>query len=342
MPRVRGPGAGLGMAGLSAAAFSTSGPFGLSLTAAGWSPGAAATVRAGVAAVLLAVPAVVSLRGRWQQLRRCAGLVTAYGLVAVAGCQVCFFNAIQHLSVGMALVLEYLAPVLVVGWLWARHGQRPGRAMVAGSVLALAGLTLAVGLADGHRADPAGIAWALAAAAGLAVYFVLSARGAGGLPSVALASAGMGVGAIALAILGAAGTLPMHAVFGTVRLAGHPTSWLVPAAGLAAVATGVADVTGIAAARTLGARLASFAALSEVVFAVLGAWLLLGQRPALTQAAGGLLILAGVAAVHSGTTPPPASPPCFAVPRYPRPAACRPHPAGLSRGLPSAHHQEEP
>ena len=79
MPRVRRPGAGLGMAGLSAAAFSTSGPFGLSLTAAGWSPGAAVTARAGVAAVRLAAPAAVSLRGRWREVRRRARLVTAYG-----------------------------------------------------------------------------------------------------------------------------------------------------------------------------------------------------------------------------------------------------------------------
>ena len=157
MPRVRRPGAGLGMAGLSAAAFSTSGPFGLSLTAAGWSPGAAVTARAGVAAVLLAAPAAVSLRGRWREVRRRARLVTAYGLVAVAGCQVRFFNAIRHLPVGTALLLEYLAPVLVAGWLWARHGQRPGRATMAGSVLAMTGLLLVIGLAGSHQAGPSAL-----------------------------------------------------------------------------------------------------------------------------------------------------------------------------------------
>jgi drug/metabolite transporter (DMT)-like permease len=313
------------MAGLSAAAFSTSGPLGRSLTAAGWSPGAAVTARIGIAAVLLAGPAALSLRGRWHVLGRKAGLVTAYGLCAMAGCQVSFFNAIQHLPVGVALLLEYLAPVLVAGWLWARHGQRPGRATAAGSVLAMLGLVFTLGLAGGHRLDPVGIAWALAAAIGLAVYFMLSADDAGALPPVALASAGMGVGAIALACLGVTGALPMHAAFGSVQLAGHRMSWLVPAIALAVVATAVADVTGIAAARTLGARLASFAALSEVVFAVLTAWLLLGQRPAVTQFAGGILILAGVAAVRADTRQPAAQPPDLAVrgavTDRPRPAA---------------------
>lgn len=309
MPWTRRAGAGLGMAGLSAAAFSTSGPLGRSLTAAGWSPGTAVATRAGVAAVLLALPAALSLRGRWRELRRHAGLAGAFGLVGVAGCQAAFFNAIQHLPVGMALLLENLAPVLVAGWLWAWHGQRPGRATVAGSALALAGLVLALGQASDSRAGLAGIVWALAAAAGQAAYFVLSAKDADGLPPVALASAGMGAGAIALAGLGVAGALPLHAAFGTVALAGHRMSWLVPAAGLAVVATAAAEVTGITAARTLGARLASFAALSEVVFAVLAAWLLLGQRPALTQLAGGTLILAGVAAVHSDTAAPARYPP---------------------------------
>jgi len=101
-------------------------------------------------------------------------------------------------------------------------------------------------------------------------------------------------------------TVPMQAVFGTVQLAGHHMSWLVPAAGLAVVAMAVADVTGVAAARTLGPGLASFAALSEVIFAVLTAWLLLGQRPAVTQLAGGVFILAGIAAVHADTRPRPA------------------------------------
>jgi hypothetical protein len=93
MPRRRRPGAGLGMAGLSAAAFSTSGPLGRALTAVGWSPGAAVATLAGVAAAVLAVPAVLLLRSRWQDLWRHAGLAVAYRLLGVAGCQVCFFNA---------------------------------------------------------------------------------------------------------------------------------------------------------------------------------------------------------------------------------------------------------
>ena len=59
-------------------------------------------------------------------------------------------------------------------------------------------------------------------------------------------------------------------------------------------------VTGIAAGRRLGSRLASFVALGEVLAAVIWAWLLLGELPRPVQLAGGLLVLAGVVVVKLG------------------------------------------
>lgn len=134
-PSAPGPSAapGLGLAVFSAAAFSTSGVFASSLLSAGWTPGAAVTVRLVLAAAALTAPAVLALRGRWRLLARGAGRVTAYGLVAVTGSPLCYFNAVAHLSVGVALLLEYLGSLLVVGWLWLRHGRRPGRLTIAGT-----------------------------------------------------------------------------------------------------------------------------------------------------------------------------------------------------------------
>ena len=129
-PRVTpsGPGgAGLALAVLSAATFGTSGTFASSLIQAGWSPAAAVLTRIAVSALILTAPALVQLRGRWHLLRRAAPRVAAYGLIAVAGCQLFYFNAVQRIPVGVALLLEYLGTVLVVGWLWLRHGERPRR-----------------------------------------------------------------------------------------------------------------------------------------------------------------------------------------------------------------------
>jgi drug/metabolite transporter (DMT)-like permease len=64
------------------------------------------------------------------------------------------------------------------------------------------------------------------------------------------------------------------------------------------VAAAVAYVTGIGAARRLGAKLGSFVAMAEVLFAAGFAWILLNQVPTGLQLLGGLLILAGVVAVR--------------------------------------------
>lgn len=289
--------AGLALAVLSAATFGTSGTFATSLHDTGWSPGAEVTARLGLAALALTVPAVYSLRGRWSDLRRAAGRVVLYGLLAVAGAQLFFFNAVNHLSVGVALLLEYLGTILVVGWMWARHGHRPRRLTAAGAALAVLGLMLVLDITGSVRIDLVGVLWGLGAAVGLATFFVLSA-GEDPLPPVAMAWAGMAVGTVALLVAGVTGVQPLNASTRPVDLAGYRVSWLVPVLGLALVAAAFAYVVGIAAVRRLGSRLAAFVGLTEVLFAVLWAWLLLGQLPARVQILGGAVVVAGVALVR--------------------------------------------
>ena len=291
--------AGLTLAAASAATFGTSGTFASSLIRAGWSPAAAVLARIAVAALVLTGPALLQLRGRWTLLRRGAGRAAAYGLVAVAGCQLCYFNAIERMPVGVALLLEYLAGVLVVGWLWLRHGQRPRRLTVTGAVTAIAGLAMVLGLAGSVRVNPAGVTWALLAAVCLAIYFLLSAAGGPEpLPPIVMAWAGLCAGTIILAVLGWIGAVPMTAATRNVEFLGRQVSWLVPVLGLSVVAAAFAYVAGIGAARRLGPKLASFAGMAEVLFAIAFAWLLLGQLPSAVQFAGGALILAGVTLVR--------------------------------------------
>jgi drug/metabolite transporter (DMT)-like permease len=313
MPNGPLPGTGIMLAVLSAATFGTSGAFATSLVDAGWTPAAAVAVRIAAAALILTGPALAQLRGQWELLRRGAATVAAYGLAAVAGAQLFYFNAVSHLSVGVALLLEYLGTFLVVGWLWLRHGQRPRRMTVAGGVIAVLGLLLVLDLLGSHRLDPIGVLWGLGAATGLAVYFVLSSATDVQLPPLVLAWGGMTVGAAALIGFGAIGVLPMHAALTDVSLLDHQVSWIVPVLGLSVLAAVVAYLAGIGAARRLGAKVASFVGLTEVLFAVLFAWLLLGQVPAVVQLAGGVLVVAGVALVRidelrGPAASPPASP----------------------------------
>lgn len=303
-----GRSAGLGLALTSAATFGTSGAFAGSLLTAGWTPGSAVTVRVVVAALVLTVPALVLLRGHLARLRRGAGSTVVYGVAAVAGAQLCYFHAVEHLSVAVALLLEYAGALLVVGWIWLRHGQAPRRLTVAGAAVAVVGLALVLDLLGDADLDAVGVLWGLGAAVGLATYFVLSAGTDDALPPLVVAWGGLAVGGAVLVLAGALGVLPLAAPRVDVVLQGREVSWLVPVLGLSLVAAVVAYVTGILGARVLGAKVASFVGLTEVLFAVVFAFLLLGQRLQPVQLVGGLLVIAGIALVQRDEQAPVAAP----------------------------------
>jgi drug/metabolite transporter (DMT)-like permease len=235
-------------------------------------------------------------------LRREAGRVVIYGLAIACG-QLFYFNAIESIPIGLAVLLEYLGVVLVVGWLWVVRGQWPGGLTVAGVAAAIAGLAFVADLAGTSQLSPVGIMWGLLEAVCLAAYFLLSAAaGEAVLPPLVMAWGGLCVSAIFLAIASGTGVLHVTANAGDAELLHRGVSWIVPVLELSLVAAVIAYVAGIAAARRLGAKLASFTGIAEVFFAVLYAWLLLGQLPSHMEFAGGACMLAGVILVRVDET----------------------------------------
>jgi drug/metabolite transporter (DMT)-like permease len=293
------PGLGLWFALASAATFGSSGPFAKSLLVEGWSSGAIVLLRVSGATLVLAVPTILALRGRWSLVRANLLSILAYGAVAVAGCQVAYFYAVQRLDVGVALLLEYLGVVLVVLWVWLRTHRAPSALTGLGVVLAIVGLVLVLDLSGQSRPDLVGVAWGLVAATGLATFFVLAAEDSH-LPPVALAGLGMGAGSVILGLLGAVGVIPLEFAATPVRLMGGQAPWWVAIGELALIAAAAAYLLGVTAARMLGSTVASFVGLTEVLFAVLFAWLLLDELPGLMQLAGGVCIVGGVVAVRLG------------------------------------------
>jgi len=291
---------GLAFAVASAMTFGLSGALARGLLDAGWTAGSAVAARISIAAVVLVIPGILALRGRWHLLRESRLTVTVYGVAAVAGAQLCYFYAVSYMQVGVALLIEYTAPVAVVMWLWLRHGNRPTRLTVVGAVIALLGLVLVLDVVSGADLSTAGVLWALGAMVGAATYFVIGADTDNGLPPISLAAAGLVVGGVVLLTAGWTGVLPMHATTADVVYNGRVVSWWVPVLALGLVTAAFAYVTGIEAGRRLGSRLSSFVALFEVLMALVFAWLLLGELPRGVQMVGGLLVLAGVVVVKLG------------------------------------------
>ena len=299
---------GIAIALASAVTFGSSGTMAKALIAAGWSPAGAVLVRLSGGAVVLLAIAAAGRRTWWPLPRGAARVVLAYGVVATAGTQLAYFNAVERLDVAVALMLEFSAPVLLLGWSSLRTRRVPAAATLLGAVVAVAGLVLVLEPWGVGGLDLVGVGWGLLAAVFLATFFTLGERARDTVPVMVLAAGGTTVGALTILVAGLAGVVPLEVAAVTTEVVGRTVSWLVPAVWLALVATAVAYLTGIAAVARLGQRVASFVALSEVLAAVLIAWAVLAERPGPPQLVGGLLLVAGIAAVQRGEQPPGAAP----------------------------------
>jgi drug/metabolite transporter (DMT)-like permease len=296
----RSYGGGLALALVSASSFGLSGSLARSLLDLGWSPAAVVATRVGGAFLILLIPCLLLLRRiglptGGQSLR-----MLAYGVVAIALAQLCYFSAVQYLSVSVALLLEYLAPVMLIGWHWARTHRRPTGSVLAGAGLSIVGLAFVLDLRSGLTLNPIGVGWALGAAVCLSAYFLLSEDNGSDAPThpLLLTTAGTGIGAGVLLAAAAAGLLPLAASGGVTILADRPVGWWIPVLVLILISAVLAYPAGIVGVRRLGSSLASFVSLTEVIFAVIFALVLLGQRPGPMQLLGGALILAGIALVQ--------------------------------------------
>ena len=105
---------------------------------------------------------------------------------------------------------------------------------------------------------------------------------------------------LAVATLGIVGVMPLTFTTNDTVIAGLTMSWLVPVIALGVITTAIAYTLGIMGIARLRPRFASLVGLSEVMFAVLAAWVLLGQAITLTQAIGGAVVLVGLALARQG------------------------------------------
>jgi drug/metabolite transporter (DMT)-like permease len=297
--------AGLGvLLGLGASlAFATSGTFVRPLFDAGWSPGAAVLWRVTCAAVLLLPVGLWVMRGRLRMVLAEWRIIVSFGALAVATAQLMYFAAVSRMSVSIALLIEYMAPVLLVVLAWVRTRHAPSRLVIAGTLASVLGLLCVLDL-TGARPDALGVVFGFGAMIGAAAYFVLGARPSR-LHPLALPAFGLPVGGAVLGLATLVGALPYSAPLVDVQVMGASMPWWVPLGVVVLAATALAYALGVAGIGLMGERLASFVSLSEVLFAALIAAVVLGEVPNPIQILGGAMIVAGVVLIRfaSGRAP---------------------------------------
>ncbi len=295
---------GLGLGVFSSMSFGTSGAFGKALIGAGLSPLQASWLRVAGAALVLA-PVVLVLRRRavGAALRRYRPLLLLYGVMGVAGCQTFYFVAASRLPVGVAILLEYTGPVLVVAWTrFVLHTRLP-RSAAVGVGVALAGLACVVEVWSGLRLDLLGVLAGLAAAACQAAFYLLADRASGQIDPLVMAGIGFVVAVAALSVVAAPWGIPWHVLADGVAFGDRrPPGWLLLTL-LVLVSTIVAYVASVAAVHRLSAPVAGAVGYVEAVGAAVFAWLTLGEHLSPVQLAGGVIVLAGAFVAQRAVAP---------------------------------------
>ncbi|MFD9964083.1 DMT family transporter [Amycolatopsis sp. NPDC058986] len=283
---------------LAALCFGMSGALAKSAMHAGMSPEQVATARIGLAAlVLLAGTALVQpkrlrvRRGDWPVL-------VAYGLLGVAGVQLMYFVSAGRLPVGIAILMEFISPVLIALWVRCVRKVRLPRAIWGGIALAMLGLALVAQVWQGLRLDGIGLLAGFGAALCSASYFLLGERAVAQQDPLGLTTWGMVIGAIAVSVVAPPWTLPWQVITAEARLGPwQPPVWLLLLA-LVLISTVFAYLAGISALRYLPASVASVLGLAEPVYTTAIAWALLGETLSWVQGLGAAVLLGGALVVQ--------------------------------------------
>jgi drug/metabolite transporter (DMT)-like permease len=247
----------------------------------------------GLAAVL-----AVTAPGRLRVARDELALLVFYGIVGFALVQWLYLVSIERLPIGIGLLLEFTAPVLVA--LWARLvWHEPVRRRVwAALALALAGLVLVAEVWRDFRLDTVGVVAGLLAAGALATYYLAGEHQTARRDALSLTCLSLGVAAVFWAVLQPWWSFPFDELGATVSLDGALESASAPvwALGLWVVVPGtiLPFALSLGALHHLPATRVATVSMLEVLLASIVAWAWLEETLSAAQLAGGVIVLLGV------------------------------------------------
>jgi drug/metabolite transporter (DMT)-like permease len=297
--RRRRPRLGYAMAAVAAVLWGINGGVSKTILATGLSSERLAQVRSLGAALGLVAILAVTAPGRLRLTRRELPYVVTFGVGGLAFVQWFYFLAIHRLAIGVALLIEYLAPLLVA--LWARfvgHEHVRRRIWVA-LALALMGLGLIVNVfGGGSSLSTAGVMFALGGAFAYALYVLLAEHVVGDRDPVSLLAWGFLFASVFWAVLVPWWSFPGHILTGDTSLGGnlhaqHLPVWLL-ALWMIALGTIAPFFLLVSALRHLPAMRVGIVAMLEPVAGAVVAWAWLGETFGGVQLAGAIVVLAAI------------------------------------------------
>jgi drug/metabolite transporter (DMT)-like permease len=257
-----------------------------------------AEVRSTGAFVGLALVVGLTRPGSLRVTRRELPFLVAFGVLGLALVQWTYFAAIDRLEIGIALLIQYTAPLLIALWArFVRHDHVRARVWAA-LALSLFGLGLVVDVWRGLSLDGVGVLFASGAALTYAAYVLMAEKGVVTRDPLSLLCLGMLFSSIFWAVVQPWWSFPTEIVDDDVSLLGNVSEYNLPVwllmLTLIVAGTIVPFALLIGALRHLSATRVAIAAMFEPVAATIVAYLWLDETLSGLQFVGGALVLAGI------------------------------------------------
>lgn len=291
MSRERRPALGYALALSAATLWSLNGTIARTLLDDGVSAVRLSQLRSAGSAAILVVALALTRPGLLRVTRRDVPQLAFLGVAGLALVHATYFVAIDRLQIGVALTIEYLAPLLLLVWLRVVHGRRVARGLWGAVALSVVGCFLVVRAFDVGAVDGVGLAAAFGAAVTFAVYMVGAERAGHRHAPVTTLAWAFGFASLFWAVVAPWWSFP----FGAFGSGGRVLLGL----GVVLVGTLLPFMCMVEALRHVPAPRAAIVSTLEPVLAAAFAWLILGETLAGVQIAGGALVLAAVVWVQS-------------------------------------------
>jgi drug/metabolite transporter (DMT)-like permease len=294
---------GYAMVGTAATLFAVNGSVSKVVLGSGLSSLELAQIRNTCAALLFLGFLLAAAPARLRVGRRELAFLAAFGLVGVALVQWLYFVAIDNLPVGIALLIEFTAPLFVA--LFARfvYREHVRRRIWVAVALCLTGLALVVEIWTGVELSTVGITAAFGGALALAAYLLMAERERRHRDAASLSFYGFLVAALLWTVVQPLWDFPWSALGETVSLQGNLSEYSAPVWALVGfivvIGTMVTFSLLTGSLRHISATRASIVATLEPVVATVVAWAWLGETFGPTQVVGGLVVIAGILVAQS-------------------------------------------
>ncbi|MBA2643265.1 MAG: EamA family transporter [Actinobacteria bacterium] len=291
-------GLGYAMVMVAATLFAVNGTVSKVVLGSGLSSLELTQIRSTGAAVGFIAFLLIFARSRLRVGRRELLFLVVFGITGIGFVQWLYFIAIDHLPVGIALLIQFLGPLFVA--LFARFVYREDirRRIWVALVLSIVGLGVVVEFWSGLAFSTLGITAALGAAFALAAYILMAERERKHRDPVSLSFYGFLFAALFWAVVNPLWRFPWDVLGDTVSLQGNLDQHTAPVwllvGFIVVIGTMITFTLLTGALRHIPATRASIVATLEPVIATVVAWAWLGQSFGTAQLLGGAVVLAGI------------------------------------------------